>query len=267
MFLAIQIAWLVLLGAAELCAARWRRVAPRGPRTARNLAFTVINHTVIPPLTVLLLAILHPLRLPVGVADLPFGIGLVMAVLAFDFAGYWFHRLSHRNLVLWRFHQVHHLDEDFDFTTGARVHTAEELLHQAVLVVVAVLIGAPPLYLTVFGTVAFATAIWHHSNLAVPQRVERVLRHIVFTPETHVAHHHDQIEDTDTNFGFLFPWWDQLFGTYNARQRTPHWRIGLDYSRDLGLFALLVVPFHRRQLKELALRPVSPAAQQSEPVR
>ncbi|WHU47079.1 sterol desaturase family protein [Gordonia sp. L191] len=263
MFIAVQISWLILLGIAELGAARWGRAVPRGARTARNLTFTVINHVAIPPLTVLCLAAAQVVHPPVGINRLPMWTGMILAVLAFDLAGYWFHRVSHRSLLLWRFHQVHHLDEDFDFTTGARVHTVEESLHQILLVAVAIVIGAPPLYLTVFGTLAFVAALWHHSNLAVPQRIERWLRLVVFTPETHVAHHHDQIEDTDTNFGFLFPWWDRMFGTFNRRQRTSDWRIGLDYSRDLGLIGLLLVPFHPRQLKELALRPATDAGPRS----
>jgi sterol desaturase/sphingolipid hydroxylase (fatty acid hydroxylase superfamily) len=211
----------------------------------------------IPPLSVLLVHLLAPVRLGDWVGSLPIYVGLPLAIVLFEFAGYWFHRFGHRSAALWRLHQIHHLDEDFDFTTGARVHTVEELLHRGLLIVLAAVLGVPAGYLAIFLTVSFAMAMLHHSNIPIPWKVEKWLRQLIFTPALHVPHHHDQIENTDTNFGFIFPWWDRMFGTYNTRPRIPEWRIGLDYSNDLGFFRLAIQPFIPTPLKDSATPPAS----------
>jgi len=253
--LAFQMAWLALLGITELFAAEWPRTVSNQRRRLRNLAFLAVNHVTLPPLTLLLVHWLAPLSPGNWVGSLPVYLGIPLAIIALDLSGYWFHRLSHRIPFMWRFHQVHHLDEDFDFTTGARVHTIESILHQGVMVAVAILLGIPAGYIAVFATVAFTFAILHHSNIAIPWKVEKWLRLVIFTPALHVPHHHEQIRDTDSNFGFIFPWWDRMFGTYNTRRRTPDWRIGLDYSGDLGLARQAIQPFIPTPLKESATPP------------
>ena len=46
--------------------------------------------------------------------------------------------------------------------------------------------------------------------------VDRVVRWLVVTPDMHRVHHSIIRAETDSNFGFNFPWWDRLFGTYRA---------------------------------------------------
>jgi sterol desaturase/sphingolipid hydroxylase (fatty acid hydroxylase superfamily) len=251
--IALQVGWLALMGLAELVAADWPRRVSGHRRKARNLAFMAVNHMSIPPLSLLFVHWLSPLSPDKWVAALPVFAGIPLAIVIFDFVGYWFHRISHRNLFLWRFHQIHHLDEDFDFTTGARVHIIEAILHQAVLIPVATALGIPAAYLTISSTVSFFMAMLHHSNIRIPGSAERWLRLLIFTPALHVPHHHDQIQNTDTNFGFIFPWFDRMFGTYNPRPRTAQWRIGLDYSNDLGFARLAIQPFIPTQLKDSAV--------------
>jgi sterol desaturase/sphingolipid hydroxylase (fatty acid hydroxylase superfamily) len=261
----LQVGWLALLGLAELVAAEWPRRVSGQRRRARNLAFTVVNHVSIPPVSLLLVHWLSSASPGKWVANLPVFVGIPLAIVIFDLAGYWFHRISHASLFLWRFHQIHHLDEDFDFTTGARVHTVEVILHQVVLVTLATGLGIPATYLTVSSTVSFLMALLHHSNIRIPWSVEKWLRQMIFTPALHVPHHHDQINDTDTNFGFIFPWWDRMFGTYNTRPRTAQWRIGLDYSNDLGFGRLAIQPFLPIQLKDSAKSPRPSLVRDAEP--
>jgi sterol desaturase/sphingolipid hydroxylase (fatty acid hydroxylase superfamily) len=250
-----QMAWLALLGVVELLASEWPRLVSGQRRRVRNLAFTVINHVSIPPASLLLVHWLPPLGPSHWLGSLPVHLGLPLAIVVFDVAGYWFHRVSHRSALLWRLHQIHHLDEDFDFTTGARVHTVEAILQYGVLVAVATALGIPHGYLAVFSTVSFTMALLHHSKIAIPASIEKWLRQLIITPALRVPHHHDQIQDTDTNFGFIFPWWDRMFGTYNTRARTPQWRIGLDYSNDLRLARLAIQPFIPTPLKVSATAP------------
>ena len=75
---------------------------------------------------------------------LPFLVRCVIAILTLDLVRYTTHRLSHAVGPLWRVHQVHHSDPDFDISTALRVHPIEVVLTQgAYLLAVALL--APPL--------------------------------------------------------------------------------------------------------------------------
>ncbi len=56
------------------------------------------------------------------------------------------------------------------------------------------------------------------------------------------------IRETNSNFGFNFPWWDRIFGTYRAQPVAGHGGmvLGLAQFRDgkrLSLLRLLLLPF------------------------
>ena len=91
--------------------------------------------------------------------------------------------------------------------------------------------------------VRFTLSLFHHANLKLPLWLERLLSLVVVTPAFHSPHHNEWKRDTNSNYGFIFPWWDWLFGTYNARRRTKDWRMGLNYSPDLSCVGLLCEPF------------------------
>jgi sterol desaturase/sphingolipid hydroxylase (fatty acid hydroxylase superfamily) len=48
------------------------------------------------------------------------------------------------------------------------------------------------------------------------------------------VHHSAAPVETNTNFGFTFPWWDYLCGTYRAQPVAGHeaMTVGLTYFRD-----------------------------------
>ena len=78
--------------------------------------------------------------------------------------------------------------------------------------------------------------------------MDRFLRLIVVTPDMHRVHHSVLPEETNSNFGFNFPWWDRLLGTYRAQPVSGHdaMTIGIDQfreSRELRLDRMLVQPF------------------------
>ncbi|MFC5336853.1 sterol desaturase family protein, partial [Mycobacterium branderi] len=256
---ALQVGWVAVLGMAELLTGSRAAWMSGARRRMRNVAFALVNHVLVPPVGLWCVHWLAAGSPGHGVGALPGYVGVPLAIVVFDFAGYWVHRFSHRSTLLWRFHQVHHLDEDFDFTLGFRIHAVDSMINQVVLVALAAALGIPAAYLGVFSTLAFFVSLFLHADIAIAANIETPLRWLIVTPVLHVAHHHDQIHDTDTNFGFVFPWWDRMFGTYNTRSRTPRWRIGLDYSHDLGFIRLLIQPFIPAPLKGSAPQPVSAA--------
>lgn len=182
-------------------------------------------------------------------------LGVVLDIMALDVVGYWFHRLSHVIPVLWRFHQIHHLDEQMDATTGLRVHTFERLINNLLKFAAIALLNIPLVHFAIYETVAMIIALFHHSNLYLPKPLQATLGLVLTTPQFHWVHHHDTQPDTDSNYGFILVWWDALFGSYNKAIRTKDWRIGLDYSVDLSFWELLWAPFHPVKLKDRARKP------------
>jgi len=70
----------------------------------------------------------------------------------------------------------------------------------------------------------------------------------VVTPEMHRVHHSTIRWETNSNFGFSFPWWDRLFGTYRPQPAKGHLEmtIGLDQYKEpkkLTLLWLIALPF------------------------
>ena len=186
------------------------------------------------------------------VTFLPLWARCVIALFLLDLAIYFQHRVFHYVPGLWRLHRMHHADVDVDVTTGARFHPIEIGLSLGIKFLVIVLLGAPPLAVLVFEIGLNAISMFNHSNVRLPARIERWLRWIVVTPDMHRVHHSILRRETDSNFGFNFPWWDRLFKTYRARPEKGHDHMilgiqGFQDSKELRLTRMLAQPFRRNE--------------------
>jgi sterol desaturase/sphingolipid hydroxylase (fatty acid hydroxylase superfamily) len=147
---------------------------------------------------------------------------VVASVVILDFAIYLQHVMFHAVPALWRLHRMHHADLDFDVTTGARFHPIEILLSMLIKFAVIAVIGAPAAAVIIFEILLNATSMFNHGNLRLPLALDRVLRLFVVTPDMHRVHHSVEDYETNSNFGFNLPWWDRLFGTYQAQPDAGH---------------------------------------------
>ena len=71
----------------------------------------------------------------------------------------------------------------------------------------------------------------------------------------HRIHHSDEFSEQNTNFGFLFPWWDRLFRTYRQEPAAGHDNMGVglrevDVKQGISLIGMLVLPFRASQSGE-----------------
>lgn len=166
--------------------------------------------------------------------DAPAWLALVASMLLLDLTIYLQHVMFHAVPLLWRLHRVHHTDLDIDLTTGARFHPLEILLSLVIKLGVIVALGAPALAVLLFEVVLNVTAMFNHANARLPQRLDRVLRWLLVTPDMHRVHHSWHPDETNSNFGFNLPWWDRVFGTYRAQPRDGHigMTIGINQFRD-----------------------------------
>ena len=183
----------------------------------------------------------------------PFWVEGLLAIAALDLAIYLQHILFHRVADLWRFHMVHHADTDYDVTTGIRFHPIEMMLSMLIKSAAAVLVGASPVSVLIFEIVLNASSMFNHGNVHIPLSIDKVFRWVVVTPDMHRIHHSVLPQEANQNFGFNFPWWDYLFGTYLASPSRGQQDIifGLNQFRSpacLQLRNILKLPF--RQLRK-----------------
>lgn len=180
--------------------------------------------------------------------DLPLWLSITAGVLALDMIIYLQHVMFHSVPILWHLHMMHHADLDYDVTTGLRFHPLEILISMAIKFSAIVVIGPSALTVILFEIILNATAMFNHGNIRLPLGIDKVLRLLVVTPDMHRVHHSVTIRETNSNFGFSFPWWDRLYGTYRPQPVAGHegMTIGLAQFRDakkLTLPWLLALPF------------------------
>ena len=72
------------------------------------------------------------------------------------------HVMFHALPTLWRVHRVHHVDLDFDVTTGLRFHPLEILLSMGIKITAVVLLGAPAIAVIIFELLLNATSMFNH---------------------------------------------------------------------------------------------------------
>jgi len=180
-----------------------------------------------------------------GLIGLTGWIEVAVTFVLFDLYDYHFHRVMHRVPLFWRFHRAHHSDTHVDLTTSLRFHIGE----------FAISTGFKALWIISWGPSLFAFALFeagitffsqfHHSNIDLPEPLERIVRLVHMTPRLHAAHHTTTLRTRDKNFTTVFLWWDHIFGTFAEADRKELKSLGLPEGRKGDL-----------SYKELWLQPV-----------
>lgn len=236
----------------EVAVPRRRREIPRLIRWTNNFGVVVLDTVLVRlafPIVAVGMAILAAERGwgLFNVFEIPFWLALILSVLALDLAIYLQHVMFHAVPALWRLHRMHHADLEFDVSTGLRFHPIEILLSMAIKLAVVTVLGPPAVAVIVFEVLLNATSMFNHANIHIPERIDRILRLFVVTPDMHRVHHSILPSETNSNFGFNLPWWDRLLGTYRPQPREGHegMTIGIEQfrtPRDLWLDRMLIQP-------------------------
>lgn len=216
-----------------------RRPGPmdRGTRWPTNLLFTLLNVLALGVLPVSIVsAALWAEHRHWGLLNriaLPVAISLVVTLAVRAFISFLTHYLMHMVPLFWRLHRVHHLDTELDVTTTVRFHPLEFFVQVIPAVPIVVAFGLTPWVLILYEVLDVVVTLWTHSNTRLPAGVERVLRYVVVTPDVHRIHHSAWKQETNSNYGAVFPCWDLIFGTFRAvpRDGHEHMRLGLDEVR------------------------------------
>jgi sterol desaturase/sphingolipid hydroxylase (fatty acid hydroxylase superfamily) len=179
------------------------------------LASFVVSAVLIPTSPVLMAASVAGSRF--GILNkpwLPFFARWILALLVLDLTRYAAHRALHSFHFLWRVHQVHHSDRDFDVSTSVRAHPIELILFQGTTLAMIAILAPPLSAVLAVETMSVFESFFSHANASLPEWLQRALGTMLYTPDTHRIHHSVDVAMQNRNFGDIFPWWDRLLGTY-----------------------------------------------------
>jgi len=252
--LVVFVTALILLAGGEALVPRRARSVVRPWRWPTNFTLVALNTLLtraLLPLTAVGMAVIVEQRgwgLLHAVGPIPAVLAVPVAVVLLDFAIYLQHVLFHAVPLLWRVHRVHHADIDVDVTTGSRFHPVEILVSMLIKFAAISALGPLPIAVLLFEMLLNVGSLFNHANLRLLPWLDRALRVVVVTPDMHRVHHSASGVETNTNFGFTFPWWDHLCGTYRAQPAAGHeaMTVGLTCFRDLKYLRLdrvLLQPF------------------------
>jgi sterol desaturase/sphingolipid hydroxylase (fatty acid hydroxylase superfamily) len=147
---------------------------------------------------------------PLALGDGPWA--FAAALVAVDFAYYWFHRLHHEVRVLWASHVPHHSSQRYNLATALRQSWTP--------------FTGLPFYLPLaffFSPLQIATAygidllyqFWIHTEL-----IDRLgpLERVLNTPSHHRVHHGANVQYLDRNYAGILILWDRWFGSFEPER-------------------------------------------------
>jgi sterol desaturase/sphingolipid hydroxylase (fatty acid hydroxylase superfamily) len=170
-------------------------------------------------------------------------VSLALYLVAFDFVNYWVHRGQHQLGWWWKLHALHHSQRQMTMWTDNRNHLLDDLIRDALIVVVAQLIGIPPGQFVAVVALTQLSESLQHANVRL--WFGRIGERVWVSPRFHRLHHSIGIGHESAgrqtlgghNFGVLLPWWDVVFGTANFELRFDATGVrdqveqGVDYGR------------------------------------
>jgi sterol desaturase/sphingolipid hydroxylase (fatty acid hydroxylase superfamily) len=218
----VQLLRIVLLGPISLGAlgvilvvervrpAQRRALIARGHR--QDAIYTVLNISLVVPLmTALTLSFsdvtrrMFPWVVLPHVGVVPRGIVIAVIFVCMDGLNWFVHLANHRVRMLWRFHELHHSQEDMNALTVFRTHP---FLHVSYLLAL-----IPGVFLLANGAVSTSVLIAYAAFVAFAHSNTNLgfgpFRRIFVSPNYHRIHHRRDGAQ-DVNLGFALTIWDEL---------------------------------------------------------
>ena len=137
----------------------------------------------------------------------------VVAVLIYDFVGYWAHRHGHEIHAMWAVHAVHHGAEDFNLAAALRQPLFSHLYSWIYRLPLA-------LFMPVDMFIILVVVDYLYQFIQHTQYVPKLgpIGWIFNTPSHHRVHHGRNEQYLDRNYGGMLIIWDRLFGTFQAEE-------------------------------------------------
>ena len=167
-------------------------------------------------------------------AEAHLGLVLLGYILIDDVVQYWYHRTAHERAFLWKLHRAHHQAEEMGFFVSYRNAALYYLMMPNIWWVGIVVLSGGAKAVAIGLVLKQLVIIGSHSRIKWDKPFYKfpilkpmiiVLERIIITPAFHHAHHGksklDGVSDPNGNFGNMFSFWDQLFGTAKFTHAYP----------------------------------------------
>jgi sterol desaturase/sphingolipid hydroxylase (fatty acid hydroxylase superfamily) len=153
--------------------------------------------------------------------------GLVLLLLASEFAYYWQHRASHQIHWFWATHCVHHSSQHFTLFNAVRLGWTGPISGNFLFLLPLPWLGFAPSAVLAMLAINLLYQFWLHTELiGVLGWFDRVFN----SPANHRVHHASNPDCLDRNFGGMLMVWDHVFNTYQAQD--PHQRLVYGLTHD-----------------------------------
>ena len=182
----------------------------------------------------------------------------LVLLIAMDGAIYLAHYLQHHVAPLWEFHKVHHSAEVLTPVTVYRMHPIDDLLTGSIAgITMGLIIG---LFQTLYqegiswyvvgslnvGLLAFYLLGYNlrHSHIWLSYNPK--ISHIFISPAQHQIHHSSHPTHFSKNLGFIFAFWDWIFGTLYVPIKHETIRYGVaneNPDKFNAIWKLYLLPF------------------------
>jgi sterol desaturase/sphingolipid hydroxylase (fatty acid hydroxylase superfamily) len=139
------------------------------------------------------------------------------ALLADDFAYYWFHRAHHEVRILWAAHVTHHSSRRYNLSTALRQSWTP--MTSLPFFAPLALLGFDPVVLVTVHGVNLLYQFWIHTETI--DRLPRWFEAVFNTPSHHRVHHATNPAYLDRNHAGILIVWDRLFGTFARETDAP----------------------------------------------
>lgn len=143
---------------------------------------------------------------------LPWPVTLLVGLMVSDFVLWSTHVAKHKVPFLWRFHVIHHSQDNLNLFTANRTHPIDALFERFVSLVPAVVlfptIVASAQHLAWFGLMSAWFVRFQHANIRLNLGP---LRYVLVSPQSHRVHHSVHPDYWNSNYANVFCW-DRLVG-------------------------------------------------------
>lgn len=149
--------------------------------------------------------------------EVPIWLKAIIGLLTLDLIGAWLaHWTQHKTKWMWRFHLIHHADQQVDTTTANRHHPGESLIRFLFTTMAILIAGAPMWLVFLYQSLSVVLSQFNHANITLPKWIDSVVSLVIVTPNMHHIHHHYVQPYTDSNYGNIFSIWDRILGTFKS---------------------------------------------------
>jgi sterol desaturase/sphingolipid hydroxylase (fatty acid hydroxylase superfamily) len=146
-----------------------------------------------------------------------------LSLLITSLGSYIFHRLSHENLMLWRFHGIHHVEAKVNVGNNGVNHALDVLGRRLLAQLPLAIIGFSESALFIVSMFSIVQGYFVHANIDVKFGF---LNYFLVSPEQHRLHHSRDLNEAG-HFSVDIPLWDLLLGTFTWHEGRAPTEIGV----------------------------------------